>query len=66
MTNLQALVNVSEEKFVKTVEEDIERIGRFVSLQSESLHLRLLRLLQLCSDVSEAYTNEYLRGAPRR
>lgn len=57
------MVNVTEEKFVKTVEEDIERIGRFVTLQSESLHLRLLRLLQLSSDVSEVYTLDYLRGA---
>lgn len=63
---VQALLNVSEEKFVKTVEEDIERIGRFVSLQSESVHLRLHRLLQLTSDLSYVRTVEYLKGAHAR
>ena len=43
------------------VEEDLARIGRWVTFQSESLHTKLSMLLLNCSDVN--YPVDYLRGA---
>ena len=45
------------------VEEDLQRIGQWVTQQSEALHTRLSKLLANCSD--ESYPVDYLRGAPR-
>ena len=44
------------------VEEDLQRIGLWVTQQSEALHTRLSKLLANCSD--ESYPVDYLRGAP--
>ena len=44
------------------VEEDLQRIGLWVTQQSETLHTRLSKLLANCSD--ESYPVDYLRGAP--
>ena len=44
------------------VEEDLQRIGLWVTQQSETLHTRLSKLLTNCSD--ESYPVDYLRGAP--
>ena len=46
------------------VEEDLKHIGHWVTLQSESLHVDLAKLLKDCSD--KTYAVDYLRGAPRR
>jgi hypothetical protein len=54
----------SEERFVAIVEEDLQVIGRWVTLQSESLHNDLAKLLKDCSD--KTYAVDYLRGAPQR
>lgn len=51
---------MTEERFVKIVEDDMQRIGHWVTLQSESLHAKLGLLLTSCSD--ESYPIDYLRG----
>ena len=43
------------------VEEDLQRIGRWVAQQCEGMHTRLARLLTNSSDTS--YPVDYLRGA---
>ena len=43
------------------VEEDLQRIGQWVTRQSEGLHARLARLLVNASD--QSYPVDYLRGA---
>jgi len=42
----------------------LQVIGRWVTLQSESLHNDLAKLLKDCSD--KTYAVDYLRGAPQR
>ena len=46
---------------MKIVEDDLQRIGRWVTLQCESLHTKLGMLLTNCVDLS--YPVDYLRGA---
>ena len=63
----QAQGAMTEERFVKIVEDDLQRIGRWVTMHSESLHTKLGKLLISCSD--ESYPVDYLRGertGPRR
>jgi hypothetical protein len=50
-----------EESFVQMVEEDLQRIGKWVTRQSEGLHTRLARLRVNASD--QTYSVDYLRGA---
>ena len=58
---LQAHASPTEESFVQMVEEDLQRIGQWVTRQSERLHARLARLLVNASD--QSYPVDYLRGA---
>ncbi len=51
---------MNEERFVLIVEEDLERIGRWVATQGQSLHIKLSVLLNNCRDLS--YPVDYLRG----
>jgi hypothetical protein len=51
---------VCEERFVKIVEDDLQRISRCVTLQSEALHEKLGKLRADCSD--ESYPVDFLRG----
>jgi hypothetical protein len=55
---------MNEERFVKIVEEDMQRIGRWVTQQAESLHTKLGMLLTTCGD--ETYPVDYLRGEHQR
>ena len=52
---------MNEERFVKIVEDDLQLIGRWVTLQSESLHTKLSQVLTNCSN--QSYPVDYLRGA---
>jgi hypothetical protein len=52
------------ERFVKIVEDDLQRIGQWVTLQSESLSIKLGIIRNNCTDKS--YSVDYLRGAAQQ
>ena len=60
----QAQAAMTEERFVKIVEDDLQRVGHWVMQQSESLHAELGKLLTNCSN--ESYTLDSLRGEYQR
>ncbi len=49
---------------MKIVEDDLQRISRCVTQQSEALHEKLGKLRTDCSD--ESYPVDFLRGAQQR